>query len=320
MPNPTRENVHVNRPLTNVAMNFIQEQSKYIADQVFPYVGTQNKSDDYFKFDKGDLLRVEAKKRADSTETAGSGYRLATEAFNCEVYGFHKDVGDQMRANSDNPLQPDRDATQFVVQNLLMKREILFGNKFMNHGHTNYVGWDEENDTADWSPDGDNPIVDISSAMDTIAGVWEEPNVAIMGRDVFRKLENNDDVVERYKYTQPNVDAGDLLANILGLDEVYVGKALHNSAEEGASASISRCIPNDAMLLMYAPRSPQINLPSAGYTFGWEGLEGSDGLNVRMKQFRMEEKATDRIEGEMAFDMKQTGFALGYLFYNIILE
>lgn len=319
MPNPTKENVHVNRPLTNVAMNYIQEQSRYIADQIFPYVGVQNKSDDYFKFDKSDLLRVEAKKRADGAETAGSGYRLATDSFNADVYGFHKDVGDQVRANSDNPLEPDRNATQFVLQNLLMKREILFGNQFLNQGHADYVGWDNEDNTADWSPDGDSPIDDIQQAMDTIKSVWERPNMAVMGQDVYSTLRNNSNIVNRYKYTQPGVLTEDLIAQVLDLDNMYIGDAIYNSAEEGAADSISYCIPKDALLLVYAPRAPQIDLPSAGYTFGWEGLEGADGLNVRMKQFRMEERASDRIEGEMAFDMKQTSSALGYLFYNITL-
>lgn len=320
MPNPTRENVHVNRPLTNIAINYIQDQDRFVADQAFPYVGVQKKSDDYFKFSKADLSRVEAKKRADGAESAGSGYRLSTGTYNADTYAFHKDVGDQTRANSDNPLQPDRNATEFVMQNLLMKREIIFGNKFLNQGHANYVGWDNEDSTADWSPDGDNPIRDISKAMDTVADLWIEPNVAIMGRKVFRRLEINSNVVDRYKHTTPNVDTSTLLADVLSLDEVYVSRALYNTAEEGASASMSRCIPNDSMLLVHAPTSPSLDIPSAGYTFGWEGLEGADGLNVRMKQFRMEENASDRIEGEMAFDMKQTSSALGYLFHSITLD
>lgn len=319
MPNPTRESVHVNRPLTNVAMSYMQDQSKFVASDIFPYVGSQSKSDDYFKFDKGDLTRVEAQERAPGAETAGSGYRVSTDSFDCSVYGFHKDVDDHVRANADNPLDPDRNATEFVMQNLLMKRELIFGNKFLNQGHADYVGWDNEDSTADWSADGDNPIIDINDAMDTVAGIWMEPNVAVMGKRVFSVLRHNSNVVDRFKYTQPNVQTEELLANVLGLENVYVGKALYNTSNEGAAASMSRCIPEDAMLLAYAPRSPQVDLPSAGYTFGWEGLPGADGLNVRMKQFRMEENASDRIEGEMAFDMKQTSSALGYLFHDITL-
>src|SRR6056297_1366419 len=116
MPNPTRESVHTNRPLTNISINYIQEQDRFVAGDVFPYVGVQNKSDSFFKFDKGDLLRVEATKRAAGAESSGSGYRVDTDTFDCEIYAHHKDVADQIRANADNPLAPDRNATEFVTQ------------------------------------------------------------------------------------------------------------------------------------------------------------------------------------------------------------
>lgn len=314
MPNPTRENVHVNRPLTNIAVNYIQDQDKFIADQVFPYVPVDKKSDDYFKFDKNDLLRVEAKKRAAGAESAGSGYRVATDSYSTDVYAFHKDVADQIRANSDNPLAPDRNATQFVMQNLLMKREIIFGNSFMESGV-----WDNEDDSKDWSSGSGNPIDDIQTAKDTIEGLWDTPNVVVMGTQVYNRLRNHSDFLDRIKYTQEGVVSKELMARAIGVDKIVVGNAIYSDAEEGASFSGKFCIPKDACLIAYAPESPQIDLPSAGYTFGWEDLPGADGMNTSVRSFRIEERKSDRIEGEMAFDMKVVSSALGYLYYDITL-
>jgi hypothetical protein len=41
-------------------------------------------------------------------------------------------------------------------------------------------------------------------------------------------------------------------------------------------------------------------------------------MGTRMKQFRLEAIASDRIEGEMAFDLKVIASQLGYFFNTVI--
>lgn len=316
MPNPTTENVHVNRPLTNIAVNWIQSQDRFVADEIFPYVGVDKKSNDYFKFDKNDLTRIEAKKLAAGAESAGSGYRVETDTYNADVYAFHKDIADQVRANSDNPLDPDRNATQHVMQNLMMKREKIFGDSFMGSGSSGV--WTNSDGSKDWSGDSGSPILDIRNAISTVGEYWADANVAVMGKAVFDELMNHSDFLDRIKYTQEGVVTEELMARVLDLDAIYVSKATHSTAEEGASASMSRCIPDESVLLVHVPDTPQIDVPSAGYTFGWEGLPGADGLNVTIQSMRADLRHSDRIEGQMAFDMKQVAPDLGYLFYDTL--
>lgn len=315
MPNPTTENVHVNRPLTNIAVNWIQGQDRFVADEIFPYVGVDKKSDDYFKFNKNDLTRIEAKKLAAGAESAGSGYRVDTGTYTAEVYAFHKDIADQVRANSDNPLDPDRNATQHVMQNLMMKREKIFGDNFMDStGH----GWTNSDGSKNWSSDSGSPILDIRNAISTVGEYWADANVAVMGKNLYDELMNHSSFLDRIKYTQEGVVTEELMARVLDLDAIYVSKATHSTSEEGASASMSRCIPSESLLLVHVPDTPQIDVPSAGYTFGWENLSGAEGLNVAVQSMRADLRHSDRIEGQMAFDMKQVAPDLGYLFYDTL--
>ena len=62
MPNPTFSDVHVNRPLTNISVAWIQEESAFIADKVFPSVAVQKQSDRYFVYFREDWYRDEARK------------------------------------------------------------------------------------------------------------------------------------------------------------------------------------------------------------------------------------------------------------------
>ena len=55
---------------------------------------------------------------------------------------------------------------------------------------------------------------------------------------------------------------------------------------------------------------------SAGYTFSRAGLLGAGNSGQRMKRYRMEPRAADRIEIEMALDHTLVAPDLGVFFEN----
>lgn len=46
--NPTQGNVHVDAILTNISVAFMQDQTQFGADRVFPIVPVQKQSDKFF--------------------------------------------------------------------------------------------------------------------------------------------------------------------------------------------------------------------------------------------------------------------------------
>src|SRR5580693_8982630 len=98
---PTLSQVHVAAPLTDIAVAYMQDDSAYIADKVFPIVPVQFQSDLYYIWKKDDFFRDEAQQRADGDESAGSGLNLSTASYSAAVWALHKDIGDQMRRNAD---------------------------------------------------------------------------------------------------------------------------------------------------------------------------------------------------------------------------
>ena len=75
MPNPTQSDLHVNAPLTNVIVAYMQDKAQFIADKVFPRVPVQKQSDMYWKYSKSDWRRTDAQKRAPGTESPGVGWK-----------------------------------------------------------------------------------------------------------------------------------------------------------------------------------------------------------------------------------------------------
>ena len=310
MPQPTRGDVHVNRPLTNVSIAYIQNAKDFIADQVFPNVPVMKQSDRYFKYTKDFWFRTSAQKRAPSTESAGAGFGIDnTPSYFCDVWAEHIDIDDQTRTNADQPLDLDRDGTMFVTQGLLLRREIEFMRNYMAtsvwSGHADFTP------SIKWDAATGDPLADIDSLKSAVKSqTGFMPNTLTVSQDVFFALRNNLKILDRIKYTQRGVITEELLAMLFGVDKFLVAGAVLNSAAEGATAVYDYMVKNCA-LLCYANPTPSILQPSAGYTFGWQGLFGSGALGNRIKTFRIEPRACDRVEGEMSFAMNVVGADLG---------
>lgn len=314
MPQPTLGQVHIDAILSNISVAYMQSQSRFIAGQVFPVVPVDKKSNKYFVYRKNDWFRDEAQRRADATESAGSGFNIDTDDYSCDVWSIHKDVGDQVVANADNPLSPERDAAQFVTNRLLLRREIQWVTDYFTTGvwGTDKVG---TTDFVKWSSYAtSDPLTDIEAGKETVLGsTGFEPNTLVLGYKVFRYLKNHPDLVDRIKYTSQQTLTPGLMASLFDVERVLVAKAVKATNNEGATAAYSFAYGDNAFLA-YVPDSPGLLVPSAGYTFAWNGVSGALGLTMGTSSFRMEHLKATRIEGEIAFDNKVVASDLGYFF------
>lgn len=326
--NPTPGDVHVNAPLTNISIAFLQDASKFIATRVFPNIPVSKQSDRYYVYDRGDFNRDEMQLRAPATESSGGGYRLDnTPTYFANRWSFHKDIPDEVRANADAALNPDREATAFVTHKALIKREKVFTNAYFKTGvWTTDIAGAASNPSAGqqlhWSDANSTPIEAVRAAKRKIAeSTGYEPNKLVLGRPVFDSLLDHPDIIDRIKYGQtagaPAMAGNETLARLLGVDEVLVMNAVENTAAEGAT-NAHAFIGGKNALLTYSTSAPGLMTPTAGYTFSWTGLMGSGAEGNRIKSFRMEQLGADRVEIDMCFDMKLVAADLGYFWSGIV--
>lgn len=315
MPQPTRSDVHVNRPLTNISVAYIQNAKDFIADKVFPIVPVMKVSDKYFTYEKKYWMQTQAAPRADGTESAGQGYTVDSSPFySAEVFAVHKDIGDQTRANADDPINMDRDATLFVTQQLLLRREKDFANKYI--AANTWTGDADFTPTIRWDLSGSDPIQDVDNEKSQVKSkTGFLPNTLVVTPDVFFVLRNHPLVLDRIKYTQRAIVTEDLLAALFGVEKFLVMWAVLDTApEQVPNVDNVNYLVDNACLLVYANPAPSILQPSGGYIFSWQGLFGAGAYGNRIKTFRMEHLESDRVEGEMAYDQKIVGADLGVYF------
>lgn len=324
MTNPTLNQVHVDAILTNASVAYIQSADNFIATKVFPIVPVDKQSDLYFKYTKEDWFRDDAKVRADGAEAAVAGYGLTTDNYYANVYAVKKAIGDQLMANFDSPLDPLRDGARFTAQLMLNRLEAQFVSDYVTSGiwgkdYTGVASSPSTDEFIQWSNlANSDPIQDIEAAKAYILSTTGfEANKLVLGYDVYRVLRNHPDIIDRVKYTGRDVPDTQYLAQLFGLDEVLVAKAVKNTAAEGQTGSFSFTFGKSA-LLVHAAANPSLLTPSAGYSFQWRGVSEGLGLTVGTKQYRLEQNAATYVESQIAFDNKLVAADLGAYFGSAV--
>lgn len=329
MPQPTYNQVHSPTPLTNIAVAYMQDDASYVADKVFPVVPVAHQSDLYYIWSKADFFRNNARKRADATESAGSGVNLTTDSYRCDVWALHDDIGEQARANQDPSVDLETTTTEWLMQQLLISRDLNFATTYMTAGVwgttvTGTVATVDATHTIQWSDDANSdPFTDIANGQTTVLqNTGKKPNVLVLGWAVYQALRKHPLVIDRIKFTM-KADAADitpaLLAAAFAVEEVVVSEAVYNTAHEGQAAAMSFIVGKTA-LLCFRPKAPALRIPSAGYIFAWNGLDGMGVFGARSwsEPLPNRGKNTIRVECEMAYGLKRVGIDLGYFWDTIV--
>jgi hypothetical protein len=325
MPSPSQSDLHVNVPLTNVSIAYMQSSDAYIADKVFPKVPVKKQSDLYWKYSKSDWRRTDAARRAPSTESKGVGWNMDTDQYFAHVYAVHKDIDDQLRSNADSNFNLDRDATEFITNQLLLKRDLDWNASYFAPGV-----WAKDlaggTDFTKWSDAGSDPIGDVAEwILDFRRLTGFAPNKMVLGAEVMKALKQHPDIIDRIKYTQKGIVTEDLIATLFNVAELYTsyatvatGPQIDDARSQDAAATFDFISNSKSILLAYAPAGPSLMTPSAGYTFTWTGYLGGNAEGVKVKRFRMESIASDRVESEMTYDMKVVAKDLGTFAKDVV--
>lgn len=335
---PGPGDVHVNRPLTNIAIGYMQDTDAFVADKVFPNIAVGKQSDSYFVYERGAWNRDDMKERAPGAESAGSSYDIDQNVYFARVKALHKDIPDQVLDNTDQPINHERDATNFVSRKALIHRELSFAARYLKDGVWTFTiegvasgnetaadaldpGDNANNKVVKWSDATSTPIEDVStSATRMQVETGFRPNRFLMTRPVFDRLKNHPDIIARMDRGQTNGPAmatRESLAALFEVDEVMVMEGIFNAAKQG-NVEANAFIGGNTALLLYAAPAPGLLVPSAGYTFSWTGRYGNGENGVRIKRFRIERLEVTRVEAQQAFDQRVIGADLGVYFKTII--
>lgn len=311
---------HANRYLTNVSMAYFAEAADHVATDIFPIVPVQYSTGYYYEFDKADLARDHVKRKPEFGKVAPAKLGHSDNAYHVfvdQVITGVDQIGaqDYRRAGAPASIDPDVVKTRFVTEQILLHRDIEFGESFFKSGI-----WENEFSGVTSNPSGSQFLKFSDANFDPVnffdARIREirvegrrRPNKLCLGYDSFVALKNHPDILERVKYTgstaNPAVVNENVLAQLFGLEQVKVLYGTYNKAEEGQEADMDFVCESNGALLCYTTPTPRIDEPSAGYIFTWDML-GNGNWMVTDKFLGEGGTHSEFVEGLMACDMKKT--------------
>lgn len=321
MPLPTRNMMHVDRPLSNLSIAYMQSASRFVFNKVFPIALVDKETDKYYVFDMDTFLRGRAKRRADGTESAGGGFKVSTDSYDLmDPYGFHKPITQRERDNSDNEIDLDNSTTDFVMSNILITAEVDFLSQYFipgvwgtdKVGGTGVARWDDYVNS--------NPVQDVSEGkLKILMDTGLEPNTMTVHPKVHERLKSHPLILDRFDGHAPDENG---LAKLFEVDRYIQAKAVRRTGEEGSGTG--EFIAGRNCLLSHAPAAPALKTPSCGYTFALRGKPGVNGIENGVRTSRIPTPllgmGSERVESELFINWKRTGQPLGYFFSDIVEE
>lgn len=286
MARPLITDVHIDRALTNMSIRYSNEN--YIADSIFPRFRVTAESDKFFKWDKNNAFRV----MGQTLRAISSGYRrvefqVGADSYVAQEYGLEAPLDDRMVRAADPPLQIRRTFAEELTNQISLDREKRARDLAMTTAN-----WTTTNaGSAAWDVAGTDVIGDVKLAQDTIRKlIGRVPRHMVIGWELWRNLQVNTAILAAYNNVIPAGGAlltPQLVAKVLDLDEIIVGRAVINTAKEGATDTIVDIWGDDDALVFYKNPTIGVGIVTAGVTFDVNGR--------KVSRYREEQTTSDVI-------------------------
>ena len=299
--------------LTNLLVGYMQNDSRFVADRVFPGISVDKDSGTYYIMTKKYFFSDDLAPRAYGEQFPIADFNVSSTTYTTAQFALGKRIADEVRANSQLPLDLETATVQWLAQKALIRKERGFASDFVKASV-----WATDATPTDWDDytSGD-PITDILTGNLTIShSTGYYPNTLVLGLIVHNALVNHPDLIDRLKYVAVagvnQMEAA--MGNVLGIENYLVSKASYNSANIGQTGTNVAIIDDDAVL-MYVTPTPGIMTASAGYTFNWAP---GGGLGSILPMHRDGENQADLIRVKMQIDQKAVATDCGYTFIDIV--
>lgn len=303
MPKVSQSNIHHDELLSNISVQY--RNMEYVADQVFPTLPVNKKSDNYRIYKRD--FRLPETLRARRGKAREHSLDITEGAYLLERHSLKDSVVDDDEDNYDiSSLRAD--VTEELTDKIHMRREKKVADLFTTTNWSLNVSLAA---AAKWSVNtvASNPIPLMDTAASSVRdNSGMKPNFGIIPYKTMLAAKNHTSIAERIKYTDMTIDRAKIAA-LFGLDNIVEPSAVYDTSAEGVAESITD-IWGDIVFVGYKAMSPSPRKPSCGYTF--------EKRRRMVKRWRDEEIEGDWIEVNIDFDPKIVSSLSGYLINDVL--
>ncbi|MFP4137476.1 MAG: hypothetical protein ACLFSR_03870 [Halomonas sp.] len=236
----------IDEHLTQIALAY--HNRDFIADRVMPRVTVGKQEFNYYVHNKGDAFTVPETRVGRKSRPNEVSFEANERTDSTRDYGLDDVIPHSDMENADERYNPLDYSTEMLSELLELDRERRVAEQTFNpdtygSSHTEALSSTDKWDTPDSKP--------LQALTDAIETPLVRPNVLVLGSKAWTKLSMHPELVKAMHGTSG--DAGRIsrsfLAELLEIDEILVGQAFANSANQAQDPNIKRLWGNHAALI-----------------------------------------------------------------------
>lgn len=310
-------------PVERLLFDFMVDQTQFLADKLFDpkMVDAATK-----KVPQSDTSKLRVPNTLSKTNARAQ--KIDEQFFyrdiDLEEHKLAADINPHEVANSDNPsLLDETRKSKIVTLGLLMQRESLAATLATTAANYNAALTSALSAGDRWDDTGDPEAQAIAAHNALVLKCGTKANALAMSGTTYRKLKTNSNFRDRVKYVTGGPVTMDAIKAFFDVDYVFLSDNVKNTANEGATDSVSGFWGTNAIFFVYRPG---VDMESVGYgamytktTPLWMATvvdEKRRGPNGPMREVQV---GTEYQLAKGIVDGESTGlFAGGYLYRTVV--
>jgi hypothetical protein len=315
----TGRDLHIDAPLSNLAVMAFGIGQGLVGDAILPVVPVDKQSNLFYVIDKATWLRLPTTDvRAPKTPPKRVEWKVSSAGYFARNHALAGEVGDEDRANADNQIMLEQRTTLFVTQQLNRLREQRIANivsSISNCGSGLAV-------STKWSNFvGSSPLSDVTTAHAFVRQTTGmRANTCLLDYDTYKIVRRHPELLDQYKYTREGMIQETELADAFSVTRLLIGDAVVNTAKEGQAAVMSNIWPNMCWIGYVDPNAAGGTMQAVTYGLAFRWTDPILGVPLAVRRYRDadEGKKTDVLDIQYYQDERVVGQELSYLLTSTI--
>jgi Phage major capsid protein E len=235
--------VYVDQALTQISQKWTNDDDSFIAEKLFPVVNVDNETGIYWEFGKENLKKPVSTLRTGRSKTPESSFsRIQRNYGPLQEHDLKDFILWKERDQAKSPIDVEGDLVAHLNEQMAIEREVALATTLSDTGIVTRNVNLGSTPTAQWNDYANsNPFANITTGITDMRKYGlKAPNTIFMGWDVWAQLMHHPDFLERIKYNSLGVVTKEMVGSLFsdqGIQNVYVGSSVYDSAAEGLTAT-----------------------------------------------------------------------------------
>ena len=287
---------------------------RFIADDILPAKGVSKEASTLSVITRENLT-IPQTKHANGAVYGRAALYAEDMSYQCVDHGLEGQLTDRDRAKYADDFDAELETVNSIKIKMMLAREKRIKDLVFNP--TTWTGSSlyTDNSASPWDTTTTDIVAQVMAAKEKVRqNTGVVPESLIIGEGAMQNLLKNDDIIARYPGNAGPITEAMLrngMAAIFGLQNLFVGQAVYNSADEGQTFSASEIWPDDyAMVAALGTAGMPLSEPQLGRTITWDRFV--PGLRYT-EQYREEQTKSDIFRVEESLDEKIFDAYFGHL-------